>query len=180
MPISSQAVAAFHQFVAEAICGASRRMNSRPARASSMRRRTWVPKYGAGLGLRTVAWISCRSSVGASVDVLPLTDSVTVVMGDPSLLKLVEEFLECLADPREPTRLRYRQIRIGNVPGVGRDLVLDEPVLDVRMVDPRPPLEVAEEDVHRRRDLGHEVVDVGVPLAVVRGGEEQLRVVFQE
>ena len=48
------------------------------------------------------------------------------------------------------------------------------------LVNARPALEVAEEDVHRRGNLRHEVVDVGVPLAVVRGGEEQLRVVVQE
>src|SRR5262245_21318722 len=83
MPLSSQAVAPFHQFVAEAICGASRRMNSRPARALSMRRRTCVPKYGAGLGLSTVAWISCKSSVGANVDTFPPTDSVAEDMEDP-------------------------------------------------------------------------------------------------
>src|SRR5262245_20358556 len=158
MPISSQAVAAFHQFVAEAICGASRRMNSRPARASSMRRRTCVPKYGAGLGLSTVAWISCKSSVGADVETLTPTDSVTEDMGDPlqgvrvactrirtnesplQLGNLVEQFIDGRADTLEFPRLRHSKIRIGDVPAFGCDLVLRDPVRDRGVVNPGPTL----------------------------------------
>src|SRR5262245_2465322 len=60
-------------------------MNLRPACASSMRRSTCVPKYGAGLGLRTVAWISCNSSVGACAERLSPMDSLTDNMGHPFL-----------------------------------------------------------------------------------------------
>jgi hypothetical protein len=59
---------AFHQFAEEAICGVSRRRTSRPVCASPKRSSTCEPKYGAGLGLRTVAWISCKSSAGACVN----------------------------------------------------------------------------------------------------------------
>src|SRR5262245_57722141 len=107
------------------MCGASRRMNSRPARASSTRRSRCVPKYGAGLGLRIVAWISCRSRVGADVDTAPPTDSVTEDMGDPFRLgNLVEEFVNRRADALELSRLRRGQVWTVDVPGVGRDLVL--------------------------------------------------------
>ena len=39
-----------------------------------------MPKYGAGLCLRTVAWISGSSSVGARATPLPAADSLTVDM----------------------------------------------------------------------------------------------------
>ena len=49
----------------------------------------------------------------------------------PSLFAdLVEEFVQRLADALEPSGLRHRQIRTGDVPGIRRELVLNEPVLD--------------------------------------------------
>src|SRR5262245_23999498 len=77
MATSIHVLAAIRQPAAESTYGVSRRSNARPAWASSMRKITCVPKYGAGLGLRTVAWISCKSSVGADADTFAATDSVT-------------------------------------------------------------------------------------------------------
>src|SRR5215510_540573 len=198
MPISSQAVAAFHQFVADAICGASRRMNSRPARASSIRRSTWVPKYGAGLGLRTVAWISCKSSVGACAERLSPTDSLTDNMGaflssvradsgpDPGndwplrLSNLVEEFFNRLTRALHACGLRHRQIRMGDKPAFCGDLVRDDPILDLRAANPGPAFQRREDHVHFIRNLRCEVVDIGIPLAVVGRREQKLRVVVEE
>ena len=42
------------------------------------------------------------------------------------------------------------------------------------------PDEIGEYQIHGIGDLRHEVVDISIPLAIVRGGEEQLRVVIQE
>src|SRR5262249_13438751 len=119
-------------------------MNSRPARASSMRKITCVPKYGAGLGLRTVAWISCRSSVVVRVEILSTTDSL---MGIATLSDFVEKFFKRAADALEPSCLGYRQIRTGDVPGLGRDLVFDDPVFDLRAVNPRIPLAIAQQNI---------------------------------
>ena len=58
--------------------------------------------------------------------------------------------------------------------------VLDDPVLHLRAVNPRPAFASRENDVHFVGNLRREVVDIGVPLAIVGGGEEQLRVVVQE
>ena len=44
------------------------------------------------------------------------------------LRNLVEEFVDRLADVLEPSRLRRGQVRTVDVPGLGRDLVLGNPV----------------------------------------------------
>src|SRR5262245_35934412 len=112
-----------------------------------MRRITCVPKYGAGLGLRAVAWISFRASVGASVEGWPSTHSLTGNIWPPtSLFNLVEQFLDRLADTLEPPRLRYGQIRICYVPGVGGDLVVCNPVPHGRAVHTRVAFRIAEQD----------------------------------
>ena len=79
-----------------------------------------------------------------------------------------------------PCGLRHRQIRVGDVPAFCGDLVLDDPVFHLRAVNPRPAFESREDDVHFVGYLRREVVDIGVPLAVVGGREEKLRVVVQE
>src|SRR6185312_983982 len=135
------------------------------------------------LGLRIVAWISVRSTftddIGASFHQCNLDHSKKKLT---AWLRadFVQEFVKRLTDALEPSRLGYRQIRTGDVPGIGGDLVLNEPVLYVRVVNSRPSLEIAEHQVHGSRDLCHEVVDIGVPLAIVGGGEEQLRVVIEK
>ena len=50
----------------------------------------------------------------------------------------------------EPSRLRHRQIRIGDVPAFCRDLVLDDPVFHLRAANPRPAFESREEMSIRR------------------------------
>ena len=44
---------------------------------------TCEPKYGAGLGLSPVAWISCKSSAGASAPTLAPADSLIADMSHP-------------------------------------------------------------------------------------------------
>src|SRR5262245_1924840 len=110
-----------------------------------------APKYGAGRGLSTVAWISCSSSMGALIC---------------RLLHFVEEFVERLADALESSHLAHRQIRIRDVPRGRSDLIADEPVLDRWAANARPPDAIGEQDVHGIGDLRREVIDVGVPLAV--------------
>jgi hypothetical protein len=85
-----------------------------------------------------------------------------------------------VADALEPLGLHHRQIRIGDVPAIGRDLVLHDPVLHRWAVNSRPPHTITETHIQFVRDVRREVLDVGVPLAVVRGGEKQLRVIVQE
>src|SRR5262249_52164559 len=60
------------------------------------------------------------------------------------------------------------------------DLELCDPVFHRRAVNSRPPHAITEKQIQFVRDLRREVVDVGVPLAVEGGGEEQLRVVVQK
>jgi len=62
-----------------------------------------------------------------------------------ALADLVEELLERLADPLEPSRIRYCQIRAGDVPGLRRGLVFDEPVFYRWAVNPRISLGIAEQ-----------------------------------
>src|SRR4030095_6467562 len=146
-----------------------------------------------------VAWISVRSSVGAWVERLPSTDSFTDDMGASlfmgpgplgpvprvtnsplRLCDLVEKLLNGFTDALEASCLATREMCIGDVPCVRRDLVLDDPVFHLRAPNPRPPHGIAEQQIHSVGNLRREVVDVRVPLAIVGGGEEQLRVVLQE
>ena len=63
---------------------------------------------------------------------------------------------------------------------LGRQLVPGDEVLHLGAADSRPSLEAGEQDVHVIRDLRREIVDVGVPVTVVGGGEQQFAVVIQE
>src|SRR5262249_12041975 len=93
---------------------------------------------------------------------------------------LIEKFIDGLAEAFQPARLRDGQVRIGDVPRISRDLILDEPVLDHGAADAGPPVTIAEQYVHRVRDLRHEVVDVAIPSAVIGRAEEELRVIVQQ
>src|SRR5256886_5402094 len=77
---------------------------------------------------------------------------------------LVEELVSCLADAFHSLDVPYRQIRMGDVPAFGGDLVFGDPVLDFRAVNARPAFPARKEDVHFIGDLRHEVVDVDVPV----------------
>src|SRR5256885_15938499 len=50
---------------------------------------------------------------------------------------LVEELVSCLADAFHSLDVPYRQIRMGDVPAFGGDLVFGDPVLDFRAVNAR-------------------------------------------
>src|SRR5262249_39781940 len=144
MATDSHGRAEFHQLAAESTCGVNRRSNSRPARASSTRKSTCAPKYGAGLTRRTVAWISCRSSVGACAESFLSTDVMTDDIGASSpgsgpipartaidftrrLLNLVEKFLDGRTDFLEPSRLGDGEVRRSDIPAIGRNLVVCDP-----------------------------------------------------
>src|SRR5262245_5062561 len=85
---------------------------------------------------------------------------------------LVEEFLNRLTRTLHACGLRHRQIRMGDVPAFCCDLMLDDPVLYLGAANPRPALACGEDDIHLVGDLRCEVIDVGVPLAVVGCREE--------
>src|SRR5271166_6119637 len=93
---------------------------------------------------------------------------------------LVEEFVDRRGDLLEPPGLHHRQIRIGNVPEVRLDLMLHDEILYFCAADPWPTFDFTELEVEDIWDLGAEVIDVGIPVAVVSAGEEHLRVVVQE
>src|SRR4051794_18323757 len=89
------------------------------------------------------------------------------------LADLVQELVHGPTDALEPPGLRDRHLRVGHVPGIRGDLVAGEVVLRLRTADPRPALKTAVQDVQVIGNLRREVVDVGVPLAVEGGAEEQ-------
>src|SRR5262249_33919327 len=96
------------------------------------------------------------------------------------LSNLVEEFVQSLADTLQPENLRHRQIRIGDVPAFRRDLVLDEVILRSRTANARPTVPRGVDDVQIVGNLGHEVVNIGVPIAIKGRGKEQPCVVVEE
>src|SRR5581483_3572095 len=96
------------------------------------------------------------------------------------LSDLVEELVYRLADALEALNLRDRQIRISNVPTFGRDLVLDQVVLCSRTANAGPAVPRGVDNVQIIRNLRHEVVDIGVPIAIIGRGEEQPCVVIEE
>src|SRR5215831_12562510 len=141
--------------------------------------------------------MSLSSSAGERVERVWPTDSLTDNMrasflgsgsipdrtrtsDERRLSNLVEEFLNGLADALHTGDVPYRQIRMGDVPTFGRDLMLSDPVFHLGTANSRPAFPGRKEDVHFVGDLRHEVLDVGVPLAVVGSREEQLRVVVQK
>src|ERR1700733_6004549 len=96
------------------------------------------------------------------------------------LSNFVEEFVHCLADAPEPENLRYREIRICDVPAFRGDLMLDEVILRFWTANAGPAVPRGVDDVEIVGNLRYEVVDIGVPIAAVGRGEEQPRVVIEE
>src|SRR6188472_4384978 len=114
-------------------------------------------------------------TMGRSGDAEPVYRPVIALVAE-----LVQELVRGLTDALEPADVRHRQIRVGDVPTFCIDLVTGEVVLRARAANPRPAFESTIQDIQIVGDLRREVVDVGIPLAVEGGAEEQLRVVVQE
>src|SRR5882724_372030 len=96
------------------------------------------------------------------------------------LSNLVQKFVSCLADALQSLDLSQAEIRLGDEPTFCRDLVLNEVIFRPWVANPRPafPSRVHEvEIVWNQRD---EVVDINIPIAVERSGEEQSRIVVDE
>src|SRR5262245_57361556 len=66
----------------------------------------------------------------------------------PLRADLVQEFVKSLTDTLEPSCLGHGQIRTGDVPGLGCDLVTGDKVFHRRVVNPRPSLDIAKEQIH--------------------------------
>src|SRR4030095_851910 len=94
---------------------------------------------------------------------------------------LVEKFFNRLVDALLSCGLDHRQIRVRDVPALCGDLVLSDPVLHRGVAKPRKLLEFGEQQIQLVGNLRCELVEIAVPrMAVVGGGEEQLRVIVQE
>ena len=76
--------------------------------------------------------------------------------------------------------LSQSELRIGDEPTFRCDLVLNEVIFRPRAANPRPAFPRRVHEVQIVGNLRDEVVDIGVPIAVERSGEEQSRVVVQE
>src|SRR5215813_12424670 len=101
--------------------------------------------------------MSFKSSVGACVDRPPPTDSWRGDIDHSFSSKLVEEFINSLADALEPARLRRGQVRTVDVPGLGRDLVLGDPVRRcLRVTHSWETLKIAQPQIHGIRNLRRE------------------------
>src|SRR4029078_10260860 len=85
---------------------------------------------------------------------------------------LVQEFVHRMTDALEASGLRDGQIRTPNIPAFRRDLLACEVVFHLWAVNPRISLAIAEQQINGVGNLRREVFDIGVPLAVVSGGEE--------
>ena len=93
---------------------------------------------------------------------------------------LVEKFVYRVADLLEPLGFHHRQIWTGNIPEVRRDLVPHNEILYLWATNPWPTFDFTELKIQDVGDLGAEVIDVGIPVAVVSAGEQHLRVVVQK
>src|SRR5499427_9724540 len=70
---------------------------------------------------------------------------------------------------------------MGDVPAFCRDLVLSDPVFHRGVAKPRKLLEFGEQQIQLVGNLRCKLVEIAIPrIAVVGGGEEQLRVIVQE
>src|SRR5262245_27950752 len=162
-----------------------------------MCRMTYSPQYGLGRGRRTVACMSLVSSASERVERVSPTDSVMDNMSasflrgpvhfgpaprndERRLLNLVEEFFGRRTDFLEPSNVADGEVGPGDIPGVGRELVLCDVVFHGGATDPRPAFTVAEHHVELIGNVRGEVVDIRVPLAVICRGEQDPRVVVEE
>src|SRR5262245_35576621 len=96
------------------------------------------------------------------------------------LADLVKKFVHGLAYALQPLNLRHSQIRIGDVPAFCRDLMFGEVILRSWAANARPAVPGGVDYVEIVGYLCHEVVNVGVPIAVKGRGEEQPSVVVEE
>jgi hypothetical protein len=69
---------------------------------------------------------------------------------------------------------------MGDVPALSRDLVFRDIVFRLGAANSRPAFPRRVDDVEVIGNLRNEVVDVGVPVAVIGCGEQELRVVVQK
>ena len=69
---------------------------------------------------------------------------------------------------------------MGHIPSFRRDLVFDQIVFRPGIANPRPALPSRIDQVEVVGNLGHKIVDVGVPIAVETGGEQHSGVVVQK
>src|SRR5215471_19586369 len=86
----------------------------------------------------------------------------------------VQEVVQRLADALQPSRFFHRKIGVGDVPAFCADLIPGEIVLRLRSAYSWPTLPCRIDDVQVVGNLCREVVDVRIPIAIVRGGEEHL------
>src|SRR6185295_6795166 len=93
---------------------------------------------------------------------------------------LVEELVHRLGDPLVPLDLRYRQVRIGDIPAFRGDLMLGEVILGSWTADTGPAVPGRIDDVQVVGNFLDEVVDIGVPVAVKGRGEEEPGIVVEE
>src|SRR5262245_2273301 len=163
-----------------------------------MRRMTYSPQYGLGRGRRTVACMSLVSSAGERVERVSPADSLRDNMrasfqggpvhlrtglyanGERRLGDLVEEFVDRRTDPLQPSRVLDAEIGVADIPGVGRDLVLDDEVLHGGVTDARPAFTVGEHHVEVVGNDRGEIVDIRVPITVVCRDKQELRIVVEE
>src|SRR5262245_26419315 len=114
---------------------------------------TYSPQYGLGRGRRTVACMSLVSSTGERVERPPPTDSLMDNMrasfqgvrihsepdpgsnDDRRLCNLVEEFVDRRSNFLKPSGVLDGEVGVTDIPGVGRDLVLDNEVLHGGVAD---------------------------------------------
>src|SRR5262249_7603500 len=99
-----------------------------------------------------------------------------------SSTNFVEQLVDRLADLFEPFGFGHGEIRRSDIPAVRSNLAACDPVLDRGVVHSlrRIAHHVAEQHVERIGNLGRKVVDIGVPVAVIRRGEQQSCVVVDE
>src|SRR5258708_16511089 len=64
------------------------------------------------------------------------------------LSNLVEEFFSGLANALHAVDVPYRQIGMGDVPALCRDLMIGDKVFHLRVVDARPAFPARKEDIH--------------------------------
>src|SRR6185295_8870669 len=87
---------------------------------------------------RAVCWLRRELRLRCH-DCFSFRSGTDLVRAD-SATDFVEELVHRLADALEPIDLSQTELRIGDEPAVGRDLVLDEVIFRPGAPDPRPAL----------------------------------------
>src|SRR5215472_13291908 len=86
------------------------------------------------------------------------------------LCNLVEELICRLADPLQSSRLRHGQIRKCDIPARCSHLVLRKVIFRLWTANTWPALPCRVDDVQVVGNFRHEVVNIGVPVAVEGSG----------